>query len=580
MFRTLMIGAVSAAAFAQRRFGLIIAAAVLASIFAGLPISTVEAQSGIVGHGQKPGKRVPFKAQRERPQLTPEQKRLMEETLLGRTRRGPPIPEAPAPQRPAAAPAPQQAPPTASPTELLPIDPNTFAILLSTPQLPYTVIPGTSTIAEPQAATNGPIVFYTANWFASFSTDGGASFTFVDPRTQFDSLDGGFCCDQTVIYDQTRDLMIWQLQYVFSLSTGKGSYRIAFANAASVASAGWCVYEFNPGDFGLESGLWLDFPHVALSSNFVWYSANIFNGGGDGRYRTSVIWRIPLDVAANCPSRAFDFFVDDTGTLTQVEGATDTMYWGSHINNASIRIFQWAEADSTPSSTDVNVSMWPQAIPALGRLALCPGPDNLNWCGRADGRILTGWISNGVIGFMWNASQGSGALGDFPFPYVHVARFDASTKALIDEPIIWNATGAFIYPAVGVDDRGDIAGTLYFGGGGNFPIMTALIMDAMSPAPPPPWEVYAFRGSDEGANSWGDYYSSRRNISNGTTWVITGQTLEAGLVQTWYVWMGRPQDAPPTEMSSSGVQGTPPTSASSDFLRFWWDDISRQRRSP
>ena len=252
------------------------------------------------------------------------------------------------------------------------------------------------------------------------------------------------------------------------------------------------------------------------------------------------------------------------------------MYWGTHIDNASIRIYQWAEADSMPSSTDVNVSAWQMPNP-MGMPAVCPAPDNLNWCGRTDGRILTGWISNGVIGFMWNASQGSGALGDFPFPYVHVARFDASTLALIDEPIIWNASGAFIYPAVTVDDRGDIAGTLYFGGGGNFPIMTALIMDAMSPAPPPPWEVYAFRGSDEGANSWGDYYSSRRNISNGTTWVITGQTLEAGLVQTWYVWMGRPQDAPPTEMSSSGVQGTPPTSASSDFLRFWWDDISRQR---
>jgi len=56
MFRTLMIGAVSAltlsaAAFAQRRFGLIIAGAALASIFAGLPISTVEAQSGCFAEG-------------------------------------------------------------------------------------------------------------------------------------------------------------------------------------------------------------------------------------------------------------------------------------------------------------------------------------------------------------------------------------------------------------------------------------------------------------------------------------------------------------------------------------------------
>src|SRR6516225_5336378 len=97
MFRTLMSGAVSAltlsaAAFAQRRFGLIIAGAVLASIFAGLPISTVEAQSGIVGHGQKAGKRFPFKAQRELPQLTPEEERLLEENLR-HTHQGPLVPD-------------------------------------------------------------------------------------------------------------------------------------------------------------------------------------------------------------------------------------------------------------------------------------------------------------------------------------------------------------------------------------------------------------------------------------------------------------------------------------------------------
>src|SRR5262249_57973736 len=86
-----------------------------------------------------------------------------------------------------------------------------------------------------------------------------------------------------------------------------------------------------------------------------------------------------------------------------------------------------------------------------------------------------------------------------------------------------------------------------------------------------------------GGGGGGDSFSSRRNISNGTTWVISGQTMEAGLVQAWYVWMGRSRDAPPTEMTSLGVQGTSPTSASSDYLRFWWEDVLRQRppaRSP
>ena len=193
MFRTLMIGAasaltLSAAALAQRRFGLIIAGAVLASIFAGLSISTVEAQSGVVGHGQKAGKRFPFKAQQEPPQLTPAQKRRHEESLRRHDRhQDPPLPEA---QAPAAAP---QAPPTASPTEVLGIGTSTFTKFLQTPiTVPGTTLSGTR---EPQAATNGPIVFYTGNWFAAFSTDGGMTFTFVDPFTQFGPFDDGFCCD-------------------------------------------------------------------------------------------------------------------------------------------------------------------------------------------------------------------------------------------------------------------------------------------------------------------------------------------------------------------------------------------------
>ena len=184
MFHTLMIGAVSsaltlsAAAFARRRFGVIIAGAALASIFAGLPISTVEAQSGKVGHGQVAGKRIPFKAQRERPQLTPEQKQLREEMLNKTHLPDPQVSQAPVSQ---AAPADPDPPPTASPTEVLPIG-NTFTFFLSTAQDPYPT--GTSLVAEPQAAVaaDGTTVFYTGNWFASLSTDGGASFTFVDPR--------------------------------------------------------------------------------------------------------------------------------------------------------------------------------------------------------------------------------------------------------------------------------------------------------------------------------------------------------------------------------------------------------------
>src|SRR5262249_36950385 len=139
-------------------------------------------------------------------------------------------------------------------------------------------------------------------------------------------------------------------------------------------------------------------------------------------------------------------------------------------------------------------------------------------------------------------------------------RIDLSPMGPGSRPSCGEFRSAWAYPALGVDDRGDIGGTLYFGGGGNFPIMTALIMDGLSPAQPP-GAAWGVGGSGEGAGGGGAYFPPRRNISNGTTWVISGQTMEAGLVQAWYVWMGRSRDAPPTEMTSLGVQGTSPTSA-------------------
>ena len=135
----------------------------------------MEAQSGVVGHGQKPGTRIPFKALRERPQLTPEQMRLQEERLQRHkdTHGGPQLPEAPASQTPAGAPTQQ---PAAAETQVLPIG-GTFTIFQQTAQTQ----PGTSFDAETQAATNGPIVFYSGNFFASFSTDGGGELCVREP---------------------------------------------------------------------------------------------------------------------------------------------------------------------------------------------------------------------------------------------------------------------------------------------------------------------------------------------------------------------------------------------------------------
>ena len=72
----------------------------------------------------------------------------------------------------------------------------------------------TSTVGEPSLANNGAEIYYSGNWYAARSLDNAASWAYVNPFTTFPSADGGFCCDQTLIYDPTRNITIWLLQYI------------------------------------------------------------------------------------------------------------------------------------------------------------------------------------------------------------------------------------------------------------------------------------------------------------------------------------------------------------------------------
>ena len=79
-----------------------------------------------------------------------------------------------------------------------------------------------------------------------------------------------------------------------------------------------------------------------------------------------------------------------------------------------------------------------------------------------------------MIGFDWTAPQGSGGLGSFPYPYAHVVRISESTHTVVDEPIIWNSSYAFAYPAVVANASGVLGATVLYGGGSTYDPGTAV----------------------------------------------------------------------------------------------------------
>lgn len=398
-----------------------------------------------------------------------------------------------------------------------------------------TVGRGQSLYDEPSVANDGSVVFETGNWYAAMSQDGGKTFSYVSPFEAFPSAThyGGFCCDQSVLYDPSNDIMFWLLQYNPDANSNN-ALRLAFAQGQSNIIAGnWSFEDLSPQQIGIPSGNIYDYPQLALSDNYLYITSNVYTGGYN-TFNQSVALRIPLtEFTTDGPFAVESFPSAGTSnfTFTPVQGATKTMYWASHNSNASIRIYSWPDDSSTVSWADESVTPWPDQQP------VCVGPDQLDWCGRLDSRVKAGWVANGVIGFMWNASQGSSGFGTFAYPFIDVARFDQNTLQLIDEPIIANPDYAFAYPSVAPNASGSIAGPVFYGGGQYYPTL-ALFTQSNGTSQSSPWTIQTIAPStqDPSQNQWGDFLTSRLHSPDETSWVASGYTLQPNGIHPLYIW--------------------------------------------
>ncbi len=401
---------------------------------------------------------------------------------------------------------------------------------------------------EPSVSNGDNKVFYTANWYAARSMDAGQNFTYINPYNAFPNPGGGFCCDQLTEYAPAQDMMIWALQYVDTGTTG--TLRIARSVGNQFGQNIWKYYDFRPQMFGFPNQRWFDFPNMSVSSNFLYITSNVFTSGTGGTFAGSVVWRIPLaELAAGGPSVNFAGHVDAVEFAPRLtEGALTTMYWGTWINTTQMRIYRWADA---AASADF-VLATPTAFPYLiGGQGLAPIGDGTNMAGKADSRILAGYVARGIIGFMFHAKQNGAAR---PYPYTVIARFTESTRAFNAQQDIFHANYAVMYPSVGVNASGDLGGLLAIGGNGTFPTAVAWIVDTVSPTFVPLNSVFATPllpagvGTGPPDNRWGDYFSVHRQKSRRNSWVgstfYNVMSAATGLILTSprYIWFGRARD--------------------------------------
>lgn len=383
--------------------------------------------------------------------------------------------------------------------------------------------------AEPSVAVtkSGKVVLVTANTFAALSNDGGISFSFINPAILFpQDPRKPFFCDQTLVYDPARDLMVWYMQHEYFPGTSADDpdagnlYRIAVAKGEDIGKNRWRYYDFTPQLIAKWKTTELDFPDLTLSDNYLYVSTNVFDEGAGEGFRGAVTVRMPLDKLAAYDGFNFNVFTTvpaaadqfGPGSLRGTRGAKGTMYLGTNTasaSNNSVRVYSWKETENSVTSTDVKITDW-----FGGRRGDCvaPGPDGRDWLGRIDGRMTAAWYNRAddTFGFAWTSSQGNSG-SSFPFPHVRVTVLRASDPpTLIGEPILYNKTTAFAYPAIAADAQGHLGVSVAYGGGtANFP------SHAVGFLTPPPaangfwtWDLTTAQHGDTGplVNAWGDYF--------------------------------------------------------------------------
>jgi len=368
-----------------------------------------------------------------------------------------------------------------------------------------------SIVDEPSLASKGPIVFYTGNWYAARSTDFGASWKFINPFSMAD-----FCCDQDVVYDKNHQIFLWYKQGIASSTTGENRFELGVSKDALT----WVFYDITPTGFNSAwKNQWFDYPHLALSNNNIWITSNMFNQAG--QFQRTVISEWPLTPLSLGQTVNFRYYFETQEfNFTPVQGATDTMYWAVHHNNAQMKLYKWPETSSSISSKLVNVPAWTFGF--RGNM-ICTSPDHLNWCARSDSRITGGWISNGIIGFLWNAGQGNG----FPYPYVNIATFRQSDFGFLSNPKLWNQNIAYMFGFAHPSNLpGELGLVAIYGGGLFYPSIaagTAVVGGS------PPFNLVTIRSGDHAASKFGDYIRIRplpqqNPLIAGQFWIGSGYT--------------------------------------------------------
>ena len=376
-----------------------------------------------------------------------------------------------------------------------------------------------SQVCEPSAAVHDDVVFYTGNWFAAVSTDGGNTFQYIDPATAFPDPPGmRFCCDQVVHYIPQIDTFVWLLQYMVD-SEGKNVQRLAFATTEDVRQGNWWTMDITSAELGLPD-LFLDFPDLSVGRNMLYMSSNGFRRSDsmldEYEWACSILLRLPLSGIRKGEVSGQTVTSDENFNFRVAQYCGTRAYWATHQNTSTLRVFVWEEDEASASYFDVPVATW-----SGGNGYISETPDGYNWLRRIDPRVLGATKAGNILYFAWSVDRGG--ANDRPEPYIQIARINALNLRLLNNMNIWDPEAAAAYPALSTNAVREVGCSYTIGGGDRYPshalsLLTRTRKDIIA--------AQGMRGPSQ--QRWGDYLTVRRHYPHTRLFASTGYVLLSG----------------------------------------------------
>jgi len=372
-------------------------------------------------------------------------------------------------------------------------------VVLNTP-LPQPGLNGVAgNVGEPSVSVNGDVVFFTGNWYASISTDGGNTFKFIDPNAMAQPNDPQgvtFCCDQIVNYIPSIDTFVWLMQY--GPSTGDNIQRLAFAKTDDVKAGRWRIFDVTTQALEV-AGAFMDFPDLAVGANFLYMTTNIFPS--DANTAGSAVVRIPFSSIESGNPTAEKFVSMELFSFRVAQNCRDTAFFAAHRDSSTLAVFSWPETQPTPTTQDVEVARWIGTNGYFSRT-----PDGRRWLDRADPRITGATLAGNELWFAWGVDATSNHRTQ---PFVQMARIDSTNMSLLENVNLFDTDSAICYAGLATNANNEV-GVSYAIGGAVFPSHVVGIMsnDRQSaivgkgdrgPLPDPQSQ----------AGQWGDYLTVR-----------------------------------------------------------------------